>query len=207
VAERELAAMGLLTVGDLVCLGRPRLARRLGASGGHLWELAQGIDERPVVPWHDPKSIGAEETFGRDTGDVDRLRAALLGQAERVAAELRASGLRGRTVTLKLRFADFRTVTRQDTRDTPTADAGEVFRRAWAAFVRVPRPRAVRLIGLAVSGLGPAGGVQQLALLGEDPVRAERLGRVADELRARFGARAIVRASLLAREGTGARHP
>ena len=77
----------------------------------------RGCDERPVVPWHDPKSIGAEETFGRDTRDVERLRATLLAQADRVAAELRAAGLRGRTVTLKLRFADFRTLTRRGTGD------------------------------------------------------------------------------------------
>ena len=69
-AERELAALGARTIGDLARLGRTRLEARLGASGAHLWELAQGIDERPVVPWHDPKSIGAEETFGRDTRDV-----------------------------------------------------------------------------------------------------------------------------------------
>mgnify|MGYP003694393913 CR=1 FL=1 len=90
--------------GTWSALGRGRLEARLGSSGAHLFELAQGIDDRPVVPWHDPKSIGAEETFGRDTRDVGRLRATP-AQADRVAAELRAAGLRGRTVTLKLRFS------------------------------------------------------------------------------------------------------
>ena len=91
-AERDLAALGARTIGDLVRLGRARLKARLGASGAHLWELAQGIDDRPVVPWHDPKSIGAEETFGRDTRDVARIRTTLLAQADRVATELRADG-------------------------------------------------------------------------------------------------------------------
>jgi DNA polymerase IV len=195
-AERDLAALGARTIGDLVRLGRARLQSRLGASSAHLWELAQGIDDRPVVPWHDPKSVGAEETFGRDTRDVARIRATLLAQADRVAAELRAAGLRGRTVTLKLRFADFRTLTRRGTEDAPTADGGEIFRRAWTAFSKVPRPQAVRLVGLSVSGLGPAGEPRQLPLFGR-PDRSERIGRVTDEVRTRFGPEALVRGSLL----------
>jgi DNA polymerase-4 len=195
-AERELVALGARTIGDLARLGRGRLEARLGASGAHLFELAQGIDERSVVPWHDPKSIGAEETFARDTRDVARLRATLLGQADRVAAELRAAGLRGRTVTLKLRFADFHTLTRRGTGATPTADGGEIFRRVWAAFTQIPRTQAVRLIGLSVSGFAGASDPEQLSLLGR-PDRSERLGRVTDEVRTRFGARALVRGSLL----------
>ena len=195
-AERELAALGARTIGDLVRLGRGRLEARLGASGAHLFELAQGIDDRPVVPWHDPKSIGAEETFGRDTRDVARLRATLLAQADRVAAELRAAGLRGRTVTLKLRFSDFHTLTRRGTGEAPTADGGEIFRRVWAAFSKVPRPQAVRLIGLSVSSFASAADPQQLPLLGQ-PDRTDRLGRVTDEVRTRFGPQALVRGSLL----------
>ena len=164
--------------------------------GAHLFELAQGMDERPVVPWHDPKSIGAEETFGRDTRDVGLLRATLLAQADRVAAELRAAGLRGRTVTLKLRFADFHTLTRRGTGETPTSDGGEIFRRVWAAFSKIPRPQAVRLIGLSVSGFASAAEPQQLPLLGQ-PDRTDRLGRVTDEVRTRFGPEALVRGTLL----------
>ena len=196
-AERELSSLGARTIGDLVRLGRSRLEARLGAaSGAHLFELAQGIDDRPVVPWHDPKSIGAEETFGRDTRDVGRLRATLLAQADRVAAELRAAGLRGRTVTLKLRFADFHTITRRGTGEAPTSDGGEIFRRVWAAFSKVPRPQAIRLIGLSVSGFASASDPQQLPLL-RQPDRTDRLGRVTDEVRSRFGPGALVRGSLL----------
>ena len=195
-AERELSTLGVRTIGDLVRLGRGRLGARLGASGAHLVDLAQGIDDRPVVPWHDPKSIGAEETFERDTRDVGRLRATLLAQADRVATELRAAGLRGRTVTLKLRFADFHTLTRRGTGEAPTADGGEIFRRAWAAFSKVPRPQPIRLVGLSVSGFASTSEPQQLPLLGR-PDRADRLGQVTDELRTRFGPRALVRGSLL----------
>jgi DNA polymerase-4 len=195
-AERELGALGARTIGDLARLGHARLQARLGAAGAHLFDLARGIDERPVIPFHDPKSIGAEETFGRDTHDVGRMRSTLLAQADRVAAELRTAGVRGRTVTLKLRFADFRTLTRRGTEEAPTADGGEIFRRAWAAFAEVPRTQAVRLIGLSVSGLLGADDPQQLPLFGR-PDRRDRVGRVTDEVRTRFGPRALVRGSLL----------
>jgi DNA polymerase-4 len=196
-AERELAILGARTIGDVTRLGRGRLEARLGALGVHLWALAQGIDQRPVVPGRDPKSIGSEETFGRDTRDVERLRATLLAQADRVAAELRSAGLLGRTVTLKLRFSDFRTVTRRGTGDTPTADGGEIFRRVWTAFSRVPRSQAVRLIGLSVSGFASAADPRQLPLLSRRPDRADRIGQVTDEVRTRFGPEALVRGSLL----------
>jgi DNA polymerase-4 len=196
--ERALTGLGLRTIGDLAGASPARLRQRLGASGERLRALARGEDTRPVVPWHDPKSVGAEETFARDTRDTARLRRTLFAQAERVAAELRGQGLRGRTVTLKLRFADFRTLTRQERAEVPTCDAAEIFARAYRAFARLPRPLPVRLIGLSVSGLSGAGDPQQLALFGR-PDRAERLGRLADELRARFGPGAVVRASLLDR--------
>jgi nucleotidyltransferase/DNA polymerase involved in DNA repair len=194
-----LAALGIRTIGDLAVLSPGIVRSRLGSSGLHLLALAQGEDDRPVVPWHEAKSVGAEETFGRDTGDVALLRATLLGQAERVAAELRMGRLRGRTVTLKLRLADFRTLTRRDTADPPTADAADIFRRAWGAFTRVERRQPVRLIGLSVSGLERRGqAAEQLPLFGRTAAdRAERIGRVTDELQARFGPRALRRASML----------
>jgi DNA polymerase-4 len=197
-----LTAMGVRTIGELAGMPRMLLVDRFGESGAGLWRLARGEDERPVAPWEDPKSLGAEETFERDTTDLGRLRATLLAQADRVAAELRSQGFRGRTVTLKLRFADFRTVTRRDTSDASTADGGEIFRRAWAAFSRLERREPVRLIGLAVSGLSRAGDPRQLPLFGHAD-RAEAVQRVADELRARFGSGIVRRASLAT--GYGAR--
>jgi DNA polymerase-4 len=140
--------------------------------------------------------VGAEETFERDTEDLDRLRGTLLRQADRVASELRDEGLRGRTVTLKLRFADFRTLTRRDTTAAPTADGAEIFHRAWAAFTRLPRSQPIRLIGISVSGLMRDAEGRQLGLFGRAE-HGERIGRLADELRARFGPDAVRRASLL----------
>ena len=101
--------------------------------------------------------MGAEETFGRDHRDVERLHATLREQAERVARELRAGGYAGRCVTLKLRFADFSTLTRRHT-DDPTQDGLAIYRAARALLDRIPLRQPVRLIGLSVSSLGRAAG-------------------------------------------------
>jgi DNA polymerase-4 len=200
VTERALHGLGIRTIGELAALPPGALRARLGAAGAHLQALARGRDDRPVVPWQDPKSIGAEETFERDTRDEGRLRSTLFRHAERVAAELRAQRYRGGTVTLKLRFDDFQTLTRRGPTPEPTADAGVIFARAWEALQRVPRVRAVRLIGLSVSGLIRDGGPWQLSLFGGSE-RADRLAQVTDALRARFGPGAVRRASLLGAPG------
>jgi DNA polymerase IV len=192
--EEQLAGLGIQTIGALARLPRQLLVRRMGRFGAHLWALARGQDERPVIPWEEPKSVGAEETFERDTADTGRLRVTLLGQADRVASELRGLGLLGRTVTLKLRYADFRTVTRRETSPTPTADGSEIFRRAWEALARLPRPQPIRLIGLSVSGLARQEAPRQLPLF-DRALRAEAIGRLADDLRARFGPGTVRRAS------------
>ncbi len=115
-----------------------------------LQDLAHGRDDRAVEPFAPPKSMGAEETFGHDHRDADRLHATLREQAERVARELRAEGYAGRCVTLKLRFADFSTLTRRHT-DDPTQDGLAIYRRARALLDRIPLRQPVRLIGLSVS--------------------------------------------------------
>jgi DNA polymerase-4 len=199
--ERELATLGIATIGQLARLPGPVLARRFGTGGAHLRELARGHDDRPVVPFAPPKSMGAEETFERDHRDVERLRRVLREQAERVARELRESDYAASRVTLKLRFADFRTLTRSHT-DEPTQDGLEIFRRVEALRARVPLAQPVRLIGLSVSGLGPpARG--QLPLLDAAAVRRERLARAVDRLTARFGAKSVRPASLLERPDGG----
>ncbi len=199
VVEAELRRMGVSTIGQLARLSRRLLVQRLGQQGAALHELAHGRDDRPVVPWEAPKSIGAEETFPRDISEGPRLRAVLLAQADRVGRELRDEGYEGRTVTLKVRFADFTTVTRSETGE-PTADGSEIFRRAFALFERLPRPQPVRLIGLSVSGLAAEGSPRQLALFGGAD-KARRVARTVDDLLRRFGPGAVRRASLLPAKG------
>jgi DNA polymerase-4 len=119
VTAAGLEAMGVTTIGQLAAVPVAYLEARFGSSGRGLHDLSRGLDDRPVEPFAPPKSMGAEETFGRDHRDSDRLAATLREQAERVARELRDGGYAARCVTLKLRFADFSTLTRRHTDDPP----------------------------------------------------------------------------------------
>jgi DNA polymerase-4 len=139
--------------------------------------------------------MGAETTFERDVDDRARLETTLRGQAERVARELRAGGVAASRVTLKLRFADFHTITRSHTGD-PTQDGLELYRRAAGLLARERLVQRVRLIGVSASALGrPESG--QLGLLDADTVRRERLARAVDGITGRFGAGAIRPATLV----------
>ena len=199
VTAEGLEAMGLQTIGQLAAVPGEYLEARFGPSARGLRDLAHGRDDRAVEPFAPPKSMGAEETFGRDHRDVERLHATLREQAERVARELRADGYAGRCVTLKLRFADFSTLTRRHT-DDPTQDGLTIYRRARALLDRIPLRQPVRLIGLSVSSLGPAT-AGQLSLLEPDAQRRERLARAMDRVTARFGEESLRPASVVRRPG------
>jgi DNA polymerase-4 len=192
---KELAALGIATIAQLQRLPRATLVARLGDHGAGLHDLAFGRDNRSVEPWTPPKSMGAETTFERDTSDRARLDATLRGQAERVARELRAERLAAARVTLKLRFADFRTLTRSHTSD-PTQDGLELYRRVATLFAREPLAQPVRLIGVSASAL-TSEHTGQLGLLEASAVRRERLARAVDRITGRFGLDAIGPATLL----------
>src|SRR5262245_7980142 len=115
VTAAALQALGIATIGQLQRVSGDALARRLGPHGAELRELSFGRDDRPVEPSAAPKSIGAENTFTRDCRDPARLAAMLREEAERLARDLRGERLAAACVTLKLRFADFRTLTRRQT--------------------------------------------------------------------------------------------
>ena len=191
--------MGIRTIGQLARTPAAHLEARFGRHGPDLVRLARGLDDRAVLPESAPKSMGAEETFGEDTRDAALLRATLRAQSERVARELRASGYAGRTVTLKLRYADFSTITRARSGD-PTQDGLAIFRRVEALLAGVRLAEPVRLIGLSVSGLGPSG-EGQLSLLDPDPAKRVRLARAVDSLASRFGEESVKPASVLRRKG------
>src|SRR5256884_2409482 len=198
---KDLAALGIATIGQLQRLSRATLVARLGDHGAGLHGLAFGRDDRPVELWTPPKSMGAETTFERDTTDRVRLDTTLRGQAERVARELRAERLAAARVTLKLRFADFRTLTRSHTSD-PTQDGLELYRRVAILLARETPVQPVRLIGVSASAL-TAEQTGQLGLLGDDAVRRERLARAVDRITGRFGLDAIRPATLVRRRPRG----
>jgi DNA polymerase IV len=200
--EEVLTRLGLRTIGDIANTPSATLQRALGsAAGAHLAALAWGRDERSVVPHEPDKSIGAEETFARDVDDPRVVKRELLRLSDRTAARLRATGQVGRTVSIKVRFADFTTITRAKTLREPTDVARVVYDTALALYDALGLERArIRLVGVRVEGLAAAAATpRQLALggTGEDWREAER---AVDRAAARFGAGAVVPATLVARE-------
>src|SRR5215218_1713056 len=188
---------GLRTVGDVAATPRATLERALGpAAGAQLHELAWARDDREVVPFEAPKSVGSEETFAADIDDPAQLAREVLRCCARVGRRLREAGLAGRTVTLKLRFDDFRTITRGRTLPVATDTDPELHAVAGELLARLQLGRPpVRLVGVTVSNLQRAGAPVQLRLGPERP-GWEAAVRAADAVRARFGEGAIDLASL-----------
>lgn len=195
--EEQLRQQGLDTIADVAAAPLPRLRRSLGrAVGEHLYALAHGHDDREVVPETPDKSIGAEVTFDVDLHDREELGLELLRLSERVAATLRRRGLRGRTVSIKVRFADFKTITRARTTAVPVDVARDIHRTAVELLAEHAPTGAVRLIGVRVDGLETQSDGEQL--LFDSPAPRWRDAEVAaDVARSKFGAAAVRPASLL----------
>ena len=188
----RLAALGIHTIGDIARWPETELARRFGKQGREFFLHAQGIDDRPVVTSHATKSISQETTFVRDVSDGKLLRKTLRGLSESVGWRLRQSQLCGTTVKLKLRWPDFTTLSRQLTLTQPTDQDDEILAAAQQLFDDEWRAgRAVRLLGLAVTGLGPP--LRQLSLLDDDSEKKWRLQKTLDGLREKFGEEAVRR--------------
>ncbi|MFF4890744.1 DNA polymerase IV [Micromonospora chersina] len=206
VGERSAEALqrlGLRTVGDLAEAPPGLLRRAVGeASAGHLHELAWGRDPRRVSPEHVEKSIGAEVTFDTDVTDPAEIRRALLALAEKAGARLRAAGQVGRTVSLKVRLADFRTVSRSRTLGVPTDTAREMFDTAWALWTALAPGEPVRLVGVRMEGLAAAEETPQQLTLGAPERGWREAEAAADAAAARFGRSVIGPASLLGRRDT-----
>jgi DNA polymerase IV len=195
--EASLAKLGITTIGELAALDPARLERRVGTHGHDLQRLARGEDQREISRESaGAKSIGHEHTYDTDTADPARLRATLLQLADAVAARLRKSGVRARTLTLKYRDEDFRTITHARTLKRATDSGDELFKLAQQLFAEVHGRKRVRLLGISASHFGDK--APQLGLFEAKPEPLP-LDRVRDELARRFGDEAITRASLLGR--------
>lgn len=191
-AER-LAVLGIKSIGDLAGYPEADLLKQFGKVGYELAQRARGRDNRPVVTEHETKSISQEVTFVKDLRDPARLKATLNSQAQQVAKKLQREGLAARTIKLKLRWPDFTTLTRQVTLEKASADGDQLAAQALALFEKEWQPdrRAVRLIGVGVSGLERAD--LQLSLFDPHVQKAQRLHETLSELRQRFGEGAIGR--------------
>ncbi len=199
--QEVLARWGITTVAQLADADVLDLQRAVGvASGRHLHDLAWGRDPRPVVPGHLEKSIGAETTFAVDLREPSAVEAHLLGLADHCARELRSRGRFARTITLKVRTADWRTITRSRTLVAPTDVAREVYLVARELFAGLDlHGEAIRLVGVRVDGLLDAVDRQptlEEVVIGEPAQR--RAEQAMDEVRARFGTDAVGPARSLA---------
>ena len=165
VTERRLLALGVTTVGELAAVPPDALERYLGtAAGRHLSELARGIDDRPVEPEQEAKSIGHEETFTSDLWDQDDLHRRLHRMVDASATALRKAERGARTVTVKLRFGDFTQITRSHTLDGPVDATPAIAAVAGALLDGVDVTKGVRLLGVSLSGLADPGAGTQLRL-------------------------------------------
>lgn len=201
VGERTgevLRRMGLVTVGDLARASPRALRGALGvAAANQLHELAQGRDPRRVTPDHQEKSLGAETTFDVDVEDSTVIRRALLALSGKTAVRLRRTGHTGRTVSIKVRYEGFQTLSRSQTLPSPTDVAREIFATAWALFVALPAGGRIRLVGVRVEGLVSAERTPRQLALGEPEHGWRDLERATDAVTARFGEGLIRPASLL----------
>ena len=182
-----LDRFGVETVGDLAAVPEATLTKTLGpAQGRSLALLARGIDDRPVLPQGDAKSLSVEETYDEDISDPDDLRRRLLVLAERLADRLHGAGLAGRTLQLKVRFADFTTVTRSLTLAAPTDVGRDLFHGAVHQLDRVAiPPGGVRLLGIGVVGMESADAPRQLSA--DRPAGWDDVATAVDQVRRKFG--------------------
>jgi DNA polymerase IV len=197
-AER-LEEKGIRTIGDLARWQEAELVRMFGKNGADLSVRARGIDDRPVEPSHETKSISQETTFSKDITNADSLVRTLRNLSEGVGRRLRKENLCGTTVKIKLRWQDFTTLTRQVTLSQPTDQDIEIFEAALKLFeANWRKGQPVRLLGVGVSGLGPP--VRQLSLWDDGSEKERRLQAAVDALRERYGRNIVQRASRIKRD-------
>jgi len=201
----RIARLGVRTVGDLAAVPEETLVAMLGnAHGGHLYRLAHAIDDREVVADREPKSIGHEETFGADLFEPEAVHQEMLRLADSVGSRLRRHGYAGRTITVKVRFGDFRTITRSLTLKAAVEDGSSIARAAAELLAAIDPSPGVRLLGVSASGLVPAGSEPaQLSFAAlDEPAATNRwqpASRAMDDIRERFGRDAITPATLVSR--------
>jgi len=206
-AEEILTRLGLRTVGDIAHVPAATLRRELGVAGEHLHALAWGRDERPVTPGREEKSVGAEETFPADVDDPEVIRKELLRLSGRTAEALRGAGCVARTVTVKLRLASFKTITRSRTLAEPTDVAREIYATACGLYEGsgLDSRARLRLVGVRATGLRPASGSARQLAFGDRPAGWREAEQAVDRISRRFGTGAVRPAALFgSSEGSAA---
>jgi DNA polymerase-4 len=216
---KKISLLGLHTAGDAQKFSEEFWRARFGKAGKNIYDRCRGLDDRKVEPFSAPKSESAENTFDSDTGNPEELKTHLLRQAERLGASLRKNGYRGRTITLKIKYADFTQATRSHTLLEPTDSTRIIYAAGVNLLDKLRLKLKLRLIGLSVSNLIPAGSgvygqensaqtsltLPGIKMRGEtDPFlppgldidRERALDQALDKARGKFGAAAVVRGKL-----------
>ena len=192
--EAILNKMGIRTVGDLAHKNVEEIGRAFGKNGLHLWSLANGIDDRDVETEHDVKSVSNETTFGKDISDRLKIESALMMLSEKVSRRLRDDGIKGRTITLKIRLEGFITYTRAMTIDNPTNYTDAIYGKIKGLFDKFSTEgKKVRLVGVKVSNLSLAG-VKNSLFEGIGDTKRENVHKAIDKIIKKFGEDAIHRA-------------
>lgn len=185
-----LRDLGVRSVADILKQPEVFWVRKLGKSGTHLYSRAKGIDPSPVEPHSPIKSCSAEDTFPKDTSDLNEVKKWLFVQAEAVGRDLRRKGLKGRTITLKIKFADFKVVTRSHTLARPSNCTQTLFETACRLLDELRPSRRLRLAGVGVSNLQSDLHQRELFI---DPrtQRHERLDSAVDAIHEKYGKNSI----------------
>jgi len=195
VTEKALKSHGINTIKQLRQAPPQILQSIFGDQTPHILRLAQGIDNREVESSREAKSISSEETFAEDIADKDILLSVLLTQVEDVAQRLRTNGLEAKTITLKFRYEDFRTITRSTTFDHPTNTTSTLWQQAEESFLKWHKKSAgpLRLLGFGASGLQKTGAGQRLLFVEPEQQKQKRLDKAFDQIRNKFGHDALRR--------------
>ena len=206
--NEELLRLGLRTVGDIARTPRQTLIRALGeANGNHLYELAWGRDYRPVTPDEPDKSISAAETFSRDLEDEEEILRELLRLTEKASARLRSRSMSAQTISIKVRFADFKTISRSKTVTLPIDGMQECYEVAKKLYQGLKLDRArIRLIGISLESLVDSEGAPVQLELGERENGWREATRAMDQAKARFGDASVRPARLFRRAKDGSEH-
>jgi len=196
----NLKKAGINTFGDLAKFPEETLKLKYGKLGTHFYKLANGIDEREVIPEHGVKSVSNERTFFEDVLDMEKITQTLFALSEKVAFRLRKKSLNGRTIHLKLRYKGFDTITRNKTIGNYTSNTEEIYQVIKNLFDKnYQSGRKVRLLGVGVSGFGIAR-ARQLSLFDKSTTQDAELDNLEDLVKKKFGKKSIQRAEGIRRK-------
>jgi DNA polymerase-4 len=194
--QLELKKIGIHTIGELASYDQNLLVNRFGKLGMDLSKHANGLDERPVEPSHERKSLSQEVTFSKDVESEVILRKTMLRLCEKIGSHLRHEGLSAYTIKVKYRYKDFSTYTRQITLPEPTNHDIVLLNTGWDLFLRYwNKNNAIRLIGIGVSNFSSH--YQQLSLWDSTDKKEVQLFKTIDSLKDKYGKDIIIRASAL----------